>query len=402
MRGAEAAKETLGDPDGPNLPAQSPRAGEARVRAAEQPPRGDGAKPGACGDRRGTNAGYNLHQRAGEGSCRPCRTAHTRVEAHRRRRRDLRQPAQAPDGLEPSEARSRLAARLAELRECLDYSRKGAASAADVPRTALLRAERHHDGHVYARDVAALLAVYGVDDWRAWLGPLAVGVRDVAQEIAAAEERLGYAHDPADPFAIVDAYRAAPPSGACTDRGGTAAGHERHRRAGEHPCHPCVEAHREREHYQRLTGPYRWTREQLAEAAEGYTGAPPDGWAELGACLDDDNPDAWFPETHEDIAHAMAVCGDCPVRRECLHHALARGERVGVWGGAVEADRLRLYQEFGVEDEAECGTHKMYQRHRNRGETPCDACRRGHADYKNRWIIGGHVLDRQDPGHAAA
>ncbi|EIV92329.1 WhiB family transcriptional regulator [Frankia sp. QA3] len=41
-------------------------------------------------------------------------------------------------------------------------------------------------------------------------------------------------------------------------------------------------------------------------------------------------------------AAAKAICGRCPVRRECLRYALRTGEQFGVWGGLNEGERARL------------------------------------------------------------
>lgn len=43
-----------------------------------------------------------------------------------------------------------------------------------------------------------------------------------------------------------------------------------------------------------------------------------------------------------DRAAAKAVCRRCPVRTECLDHALAAGERHGIWGGLTELERKPL------------------------------------------------------------
>jgi WhiB family redox-sensing transcriptional regulator len=37
---------------------------------------------------------------------------------------------------------------------------------------------------------------------------------------------------------------------------------------------------------------------------------------------------------------AKTVCGSCPVRAECLDHAVKSGERHGVWGGLTSDERL--------------------------------------------------------------
>ena len=41
----------------------------------------------------------------------------------------------------------------------------------------------------------------------------------------------------------------------------------------------------------------------------------------------------FFSEDFEDLARAKSICARCPVARDCLADALARGEPAGVWGG---------------------------------------------------------------------
>ena len=45
--------------------------------------------------------------------------------------------------------------------------------------------------------------------------------------------------------------------------------------------------------------------------------------------------DLWFADTPGELERAMALCADCPVRRECLASALERKEPWGVWGGEI-------------------------------------------------------------------
>ncbi len=40
-------------------------------------------------------------------------------------------------------------------------------------------------------------------------------------------------------------------------------------------------------------------------------------------------------------ARAKAVCALCPVRSECLDHAIAHDERYGIWGGLNGRERRR-------------------------------------------------------------
>ena len=54
------------------------------------------------------------------------------------------------------------------------------------------------------------------------------------------------------------------------------------------------------------------------------------------------DPELFFPEKSGSTRAAKAVCTGCPVRAECLEHALAHDERYGVWGGTSERERRRL------------------------------------------------------------
>jgi WhiB family redox-sensing transcriptional regulator len=47
------------------------------------------------------------------------------------------------------------------------------------------------------------------------------------------------------------------------------------------------------------------------------------------------NPELWFAESPSDVELAKALCGDCPVRAQCLEAALERREPWGVWGGQL-------------------------------------------------------------------
>ncbi len=66
--------------------------------------------------------------------------------------------------------------------------------------------------------------------------------------------------------------------------------------------------------------------------------APVDAWGvELGAelpCRRFD-PDLGFSDAPAQLGLAESLCGDCPVRVECLAGAVERGEPWGVWGGEI-------------------------------------------------------------------
>lgn len=59
-------------------------------------------------------------------------------------------------------------------------------------------------------------------------------------------------------------------------------------------------------------------------------------WHRDAACREHPNV-SWFPERGEPVDRQLQVCGRCLVRVECLEHALAEPERVGIWGGHSQA-----------------------------------------------------------------
>jgi len=77
----------------------------------------------------------------------------------------------------------------------------------------------------------------------------------------------------------------------------------------------------------------------LVEELLGLVGSP--GWWFAGLCAQTD-PEVFFPEKGGSVREAKAVCAGCPVRAQCLEHALAHDERFGVWGGLSERERRRL------------------------------------------------------------
>lgn len=67
-------------------------------------------------------------------------------------------------------------------------------------------------------------------------------------------------------------------------------------------------------------------------------------WHPRGACYGLDPEEAeelFFPRPRDlcAIAEARSLCGRCPVRRDCLNHALENGIKEGTWGGLTKAER---------------------------------------------------------------
>lgn len=47
------------------------------------------------------------------------------------------------------------------------------------------------------------------------------------------------------------------------------------------------------------------------------------------------DPDLWFSDLPTELELAKSLCGDCPLRVECLAGAVERAEPWGVWGGEI-------------------------------------------------------------------
>jgi WhiB family redox-sensing transcriptional regulator len=64
-------------------------------------------------------------------------------------------------------------------------------------------------------------------------------------------------------------------------------------------------------------------------------------WRDEALCAYID-PDLWFPSQGGLGAAARRICGQCPVRAECLEDALSHHDMYGIWGGLSYKERLRL------------------------------------------------------------
>ena len=69
-----------------------------------------------------------------------------------------------------------------------------------------------------------------------------------------------------------------------------------------------------------------------------------EAWAAEALCAQTD-PEMFCPDakSREDArSDAKQVCGNCPVRQDCLVYALTHNEPYGVWGGLTPAERRKL------------------------------------------------------------
>ena len=70
-------------------------------------------------------------------------------------------------------------------------------------------------------------------------------------------------------------------------------------------------------------------------------------WRSEANCISYDVGD-FYPERGQPVAsHIREACEGCPVRTQCLNHALLY-ERHGFWGGTTEEKRRTLRKELGI------------------------------------------------------
>lgn len=72
---------------------------------------------------------------------------------------------------------------------------------------------------------------------------------------------------------------------------------------------------------------------------EGFIRRPE--WMARAACQGEP-PATFFIERGGSTSRARELCSGCPVRSECLDHAMADDELAGWWGGMPERERARL------------------------------------------------------------
>jgi WhiB family redox-sensing transcriptional regulator len=77
-------------------------------------------------------------------------------------------------------------------------------------------------------------------------------------------------------------------------------------------------------------------------------------WQFEGACNGVD-PESFFLDPNQRGVSkknrenkAIAICNTCPVKKQCLDHALNVPEIYGVWGGMTEENRAELANSLGI------------------------------------------------------
>jgi WhiB family redox-sensing transcriptional regulator len=64
-------------------------------------------------------------------------------------------------------------------------------------------------------------------------------------------------------------------------------------------------------------------------------------WMASGNCASEP-PSRFFPSDGVGVEVARRICATCPVKDECLEHALVNRIDHGVWGGTSERERRRI------------------------------------------------------------
>ncbi len=89
--------------------------------------------------------------------------------------------------------------------------------------------------------------------------------------------------------------------------------------------------------------------EQLAALGRDVETRAVDMEWQIDALCTEVDPELFFPERGGSTREAKQVCMACEVRTECLEHALATGERYGIYGGKSERERRALAGRLGSE-----------------------------------------------------
>ena len=64
-------------------------------------------------------------------------------------------------------------------------------------------------------------------------------------------------------------------------------------------------------------------------------------WMGRGNCAHE-SPSTFFPSDGVGVEVARRICATCPVKDQCLEHALVNRIDHGVWGGCSERERRRI------------------------------------------------------------
>lgn len=61
----------------------------------------------------------------------------------------------------------------------------------------------------------------------------------------------------------------------------------------------------------------------------------------IGGACGPEQSDLFFRTDNEGVLFAKKICGECPIKRQCLEYAIAK-EEFGIWGGMTPAEREKV------------------------------------------------------------
>ena len=67
-------------------------------------------------------------------------------------------------------------------------------------------------------------------------------------------------------------------------------------------------------------------------------------WRRYALCIGrhDEDPTFFFPEKGSSTVRVKEFCAECPVKSDCILHAITVNERFGIWGGMGERARRKV------------------------------------------------------------
>ena len=122
-------------------------------------------------------------------------------------------------------------------------------------------------------------------------------------------------------------------------------------------------------------------------------------WQNEAKCQGMDINKFYLTHGNKSSSAVAAVCAACPVKEECLIHAL-RYEEYGYWGGTGPTQRIRIRKQLGIKlvnmdfdstnvkvdkptrkSQRVCGTYSGYKGHRLKNEDSCQPCKNANNEY---------------------
>ncbi|KAA0916440.1 hypothetical protein [Dietzia sp. ANT_WB102] len=167
---------------------------------------------------------------------------------------------------------------------------------------------------------------------------------------------------------------------------GTNAAYQRHMKAGEQPCEPCVLANREQSRASYKPKKLDTSDLQPCGTRAAYQRHVRAGEQPCDACLEanrERNRARYKPKPRD--TSKLKPCGT----QAAYKRHRAAGEEPCDACKKANRDAFRARREALRKKSPAlkpCGTHAAYQRHLKAGEQPCEPCRQGYRDYMKEYL----------------